>query len=58
MKEQTSATTETSNKGKLQLILSVKQYIGIEVHKNDWQVGQVHAVLFSVITALAARVAN
>ena len=46
MKEQTSATTETLNKGKTMIDFSGKTiYVGIDVHKKDWQVGQFHGGL-------------
>jgi len=41
MKQQTSATTETLNKGKTMIDFAGKTiYVGIDVHKKDWQVGQ------------------
>jgi transposase len=41
MKEQTSATTETSNKGKTMIDFTGKTiYVGIDIHKREWQVGQ------------------
>jgi hypothetical protein len=44
MKQQTSATTETSNKGRTMIDFTGKTiYIGIDVHKKDWQVAQYHA---------------
>ena len=46
MKEQTSATTETLNKGKTTIDFAGKTiFVGIDVHKKDWQVGQIHAGL-------------
>jgi transposase len=46
MKQQTSATTETSNKGRTMIDFTGKTiYVGIDVHKKDWQVGQFHAGL-------------
>lgn len=46
MKEQTSATTETLNKGKTMIDFTGKTiHVGIDVHKKDWQVGQFHAGL-------------
>lgn len=43
MKQQTSATTETLNKGRTMIDYSGKTiFIGIDVHKKDWQVGQFH----------------
>lgn len=40
MRQQTSATTETLNKGKTMIDFSGKTiYVGIDVHKKDWQVG-------------------
>ena len=40
MKQQTSATTETLNKGRVMVDFSGKPiFIGIDVHKKDWQVG-------------------
>lgn len=46
MKEQTSAATETLNKGKTMIDFTGKTiYVGIDVHKKDWQVGQFHAGL-------------
>jgi transposase len=46
MKQQTSATTETSNKGRVMIDFTGKTiYVGIDVHKKDWQVGQFHAGL-------------
>ncbi len=46
MKQQTSATTETLNKGKTMIDFTGKTiYVGIDVHKKDWQVGQFHAGL-------------
>ena len=44
MKEQTSATTETSNKGRTMIDFTGKTiHVGIDVHNKDWQVGQVHS---------------
>lgn len=41
MKQQTSATTETLIKGKTMIDFTGKTiFIGIDVHKKDWQVGQ------------------
>jgi transposase len=46
MKQQTSAATETSGKGKTMIDFTGKTiFIGIDVHKKDWQVGQFHAGL-------------
>jgi transposase len=46
MKQQTSAATETSNKGKTTIDFTGKTiYVGIDVHKKDWQVGQFHSGL-------------
>ncbi len=46
MKEQTSATTETLNKGKTMIDFTGKTiHVGIDVHKKDWQVGQFHSGL-------------
>lgn len=46
MKEQTSATTETLNKGRIMIDFSGKTiYAGIDVHKKDWQVGLFHSGL-------------
>lgn len=46
MKQQTSATTETLNKGKTMIDFKSKTiYVGIDVHKKDWQVGQFHGGL-------------
>jgi transposase len=46
MKEQTSATTETLNKGKTMIDFTGKTiHVGIDVHDKNWQVGQVHAGL-------------
>jgi transposase len=46
MKEQTSATTETLNKGRAMIDFTGKTvYVGIDIHKKDWQVGQFHAGL-------------
>jgi transposase len=40
MKQQTSATTETLNKGRTMVDFSGKTiFVGIDVHKKDWQVG-------------------
>ena len=40
MKKQTSATTETFNKGKTMIDYTGKTiYVGIDVHKREWQVG-------------------
>lgn len=40
MKQQTSATTETSNKVRAMIDFTGKIiYVGIDVHKKDWQVG-------------------
>jgi transposase len=44
MKEQTSATTETLNKGKTMIDFTGKTiYVGIDVHKIDWQIGLFYA---------------
>ncbi|MGI8636039.1 MAG: IS110 family transposase, partial [Segetibacter sp.] len=44
MKQQTSATTETLHKGRTMIDFTGKTiYVGIDVHKKDWQVGQSHA---------------
>ena len=46
MKQQTSATTETLNKGRTTIDFTGKTiYVGIDVHKKDWQVGQFHSGL-------------
>jgi len=46
MKQQTSAATETLDKGKTRIDFTGKTiYIGIDVHKKDWQVAQFHAGL-------------
>jgi transposase len=46
MKQQTSATTETLNKGKTMIDFTGKTiHVGIDVHNKDWQVGQFHAGL-------------
>lgn len=46
MKQQTSATTGTSGKGKTMIDFSGKTiFIGIDVHKKDWQVGQFYSGL-------------
>src|SRR4051812_47658325 len=46
MKEQTSATTETLSKGRTMIDFTGKTiYVGIDVHKEDWQVGQFHSGL-------------
>jgi transposase len=46
MKQQTSATTETLHKGRTMIDFTGKTiYVGIDVHKKDWQVGQFHAGL-------------
>jgi transposase len=46
MKQQTSATTETSTKGRTMIDFTGKTiYVGIDVHEVDWQVGQFHAGL-------------
>lgn len=46
MKQQTSATTETLNKGKTMIDFSGKTiYVGIDVHKKDWQIGLFHCGL-------------
>ena len=46
MKQQTSATTETWDKGKTMIDFSGKTiYVGLDLHKKDWQVGQFHAGL-------------
>ena len=40
MKQQTSATTETPDKGRTMVDFSGKTlFIGIDVHKKDWQIG-------------------
>jgi transposase len=46
MKQQTSATTETLNKGKTMVDFTGKTiYVGIDLHKIDWQVCHFHAGL-------------
>src|SRR6188508_1803742 len=46
MKQQTSATTETSNKSKTIIDFTGKTiYVGIDVHEKDWQIAQFHAGL-------------
>jgi transposase len=46
MNEQTSATTGTLSKGKTMIDFAGKTiYVGIDVHKKDWQVGLFHAGL-------------
>ena len=46
MREQTSATTETLNKGRTRIDFTGKTiYVGIDLHKKDWQVGQFHGGL-------------
>ncbi len=46
MKEQTSATTETLSKGRTMIDFTGKTiYVGIDVHKKDWQIGLFHAGL-------------
>src|SRR4028119_941486 len=46
MKQQTSATTETWDKGETMIDFSGKTiYVGLDLHKKDWQVGQFHAGL-------------
>jgi transposase len=46
MKQQTSATTETLNKGRTMIDFSGKTiYAGIDVHKKDWQIGLFHSGL-------------
>jgi transposase len=46
MKQQTSATTETSGKGRAMIDFTGKTiFIGIDVHKKDWQVGQFYSGL-------------
>jgi len=46
MKKQTSATTEPLNKGRVIIDFTGKTiYVGIDVHKKDWQVGQFHGGL-------------
>jgi len=46
MKQQTSATTETLNKGRTMIDFTGKTiHVGIDVHNKDWQVGQFHAGL-------------
>lgn len=46
MKQQTSATTETLNKGRTIIDFRGKTiYVGIDVHKKDWQVGLFYAGL-------------
>ena len=43
MKEQTSATTGTSTKGRTMIDFTGKTvYVGIDVHKKDWQIGIYH----------------
>lgn len=46
MKQQTSATTETRGKGKEVIDFTGKTiFIGIDIHKKDWQVGQFYSGL-------------
>ena len=46
MKQQTSATTETSGEGRAMIDFTGKTiFIGIDVHKKDWQVGQFYGGL-------------
>lgn len=46
MKQQTSATTETFGKGRAMIDFTGKTiFIGIDVHKKDWQVGQFYGGL-------------
>lgn len=46
MKEQTSAATETLTKGRTMIDFTGKTiYVGIDVHKKDWQIGLFHAGL-------------
>jgi len=46
MKEQTSATAGTSNKGRTMIDFTGKTiYVGIDVHKKDWQIGLFHSGL-------------
>jgi transposase len=46
MKQQTSATTETLTKVRTMIDFTGKTiYVGIDVHKKDWQVGQFHGGL-------------
>jgi transposase len=46
MKQQTSATAETVSKGRTMIDFTGKTiYVGIDVHKEDWQVGQFHGGL-------------
>jgi transposase len=43
MKQQTSATTETFNKGRTMIDYTGKTvHVGVDLHKKDWQVGQVY----------------
>lgn len=43
MRQQTSAATETSTKGKNIIDFSGKTlYTGIDIHQKDWQVATVH----------------
>ncbi|MBX3257323.1 MAG: hypothetical protein KF862_24570 [Chitinophagaceae bacterium] len=42
MKQQTSAAPETGNKGKQQHYAGSVIYVGIDVHKKDWQVAAVY----------------
>ncbi|MBX3254738.1 MAG: hypothetical protein KF862_11405 [Chitinophagaceae bacterium] len=42
MKQQTSAAPETDNKGKQQRYAGSVIYVGIDVHKKDWQVAAVY----------------
>src|SRR5688500_11199515 len=43
MKQQTSAATETRLKGRNIIDFTGKTlYVGIDIHKNDWQVATVH----------------
>lgn len=40
MKKQTSAATETRGEGRISMDYKGRQvYVGIDIHKKDWQVG-------------------
>ncbi len=47
MRQQTSATTKTLNKGRAMIDFTGKTvYVGIDLHKKDWQVGNFMQALF------------
>lgn len=59
MKEQTSATTETLNKGKTMIDFTGKTiYAGIDVHKIDWQVGLFYSGLVLGNHRMAANIGD